>query len=57
MIALVPLLSGRISKKDTLDSPWIKFPSILRMNMDKGDTAKYFGSKITGGIEIRKNFG
>ena len=40
IIALVPFLSWRITKKICFQCPRIQFSSVLGMNMDKGGTTK-----------------
>jgi len=51
MVAFISFLCGRIPKKDTLHSSWIKFIPRGFGNMNEGNTPKY--SKRKSGVEIR----
>ena len=54
MITLIPFLCRRISHKNALKSPWIKFLMVIWMNMNKGYTLNDHRNQMICCFEVRK---
>ena len=57
IIALVPFLSWRITKKNCFQCPRIQFSYVLEMNMDKGGTTKNSQGNIRNKMIMWKDLG